>query len=181
MQQAEFRGCDVSKLAAHRERHGVTMQFEIGSGDAYGQGLLKTPQHRPDARCEFASAERFGDVIVGAKIQAAHAVFLTGTRSQKDDWDSSEITAFPDLAADFKAAVSGNHDVQQKEGRRLLARLRQHVVAGNTKADIEPGCLQMMADQVGDVGIVFKNNNVLFQVSFKRLRVTILTASTLED
>ena len=181
MQQTEFGGCNVRGISADSERHGVTMQFEIGSGDAYGQGLLKTPQHRPDARCKFASAERFGDVIVGAKIQTAHAVFLPCTGREKNDWYAGKITAFADLAADFKAAVSGNHDVQQKEGRRLLASLRQHVVAGNTKADIESGRLQMMADQVGDVGIVFKNNNVLFQVSFQPLRVTILTASTLED
>jgi hypothetical protein len=181
MQNTKFRGGNPRGLTAHFERHGVTMQFKVGSGNACGQWLLKTPQHRPDARCKFASAERFGDVIVGAKIQTANAVFLSCTGREKNDWYAGQITAFANLATDFKAAVSGNHDVQQKEGRRLLARLRQHVVAGNTKADIEPGGLQVMADQVGDVGIVFKNNDVLFQVSFQRLRVTILTASTLED
>jgi hypothetical protein len=37
----------------------------------------------------------------------------------------------------------------------------------------------VMADEVADVRIVFKNNNVLFQMSSSRFRVTILTASML--
>jgi hypothetical protein len=156
------------------------MQFKVGSGDACGQGLLKTPQHRPDAGCKFASAERFGDVIVGANIQAANAVFLTCARRQKNDRDAGEITALANLAANFKAAMSGNHDVEQKEGGRLLARLRQHVVAGNAKAHVKSGCLQVVADQIANVRIVFKNNDVLFQWD-QDVRITILTATSLED
>ena len=178
MQQAEFGGRNVRWLAAHFERHGVTMQFEVGSGDASGQRLLKTPQHRPDAGSQLASAERLGDVIVGAKVQAANAVFLTCARGQKNDRDAGKITALANLAANFKAAVPGNHDVEQKEDRRLLARLRQHFVAGNAKAHVESGQLQMVSDQVADVGIVFKNNDVLFQWGQSASNM-ILTASML--
>jgi hypothetical protein len=128
MHQSKFRRGDVRGLAAHFERHGLTMQFKVWSGDARSQGLLKASEYRPDAGCEFANAERFGDVIVGTKIQAANAVFLTGAGRQENDWDAGKITAFPDLAADFKAAVSGNHDVKQKECWRLLARLWQQFV-----------------------------------------------------
>ena len=147
------------------------MQFEVGSGDACGQRLLKTAQHRPDTRCKLANAERFGDVIVGPKIQAANAVFLTCAGRQENDWDAGEVTAFPDLAADFKAAMSGNHDVEQKKGRRLLARLWQHFVPGDAEAYVESGRLQVMADQIANVRIVFKNNDVLFQMSSSGFRV----------
>src|SRR5579864_2053660 len=177
MQQTEFSGGDVCWLAAHFERHGVTMQFEVGSGDACGQWLLKTPQHRADARREFARPKGFGDVIVRAKVEAANTVFLTCARGQKNDWDAGEVTAFADLAANFKAAVSGNHDVEQKEDRRLLARLRQHFVAGKAKAHVESSRLQVMANQIADVRIVFKNNDVLFQLSSRVFRVMILTVS----
>ena len=176
MQQTKFGGGNVSKFAAHHKRHGVTMQFKIWGGDACGQGLLKTPQHRPDARCEFANPERLGDVIIGAQVQAANAIFLTGARGEKNDRNACKVTALANLAADFKAAMSGNHDVQQKENRRLLARLRQYFVAGDAKPHGESGSLQVMADQVADVGIVFKNNDVLFQMNFQRFCVTILTA-----
>src|SRR5438309_1635728 len=176
MQQTEFRRGHVREFPAHCERHGVIMQFKIRSGNACGQRLLKTPQHRPDARCEFANAERLRDVIVGAKVQAANAVFLTGACGKKNDGDAGEITALANLAANFKAAVPGNHDVQQKEDWRLLARLRQHFVPGNAKAHVEPGRLQVMAHQIADIRIVFKNKDVLFQVISS---VTILTASML--
>ena len=101
-------------VAAHRERHGVATQFEIGSGDAGSQRLLKAPQHSPHARCEFAGAERFGDVIVGPKIQAADAIFLTCPRGKKDDRNAGKVMSFTNLAADFKAAVTRNHNVEQK-------------------------------------------------------------------
>ncbi len=175
MQQAEFSGGDVRGLAADHERHGVTMQFKVWSGDACGQGLLKTPQHRPDAGCKFANAERLSDVIVGAKVQAANAVFLTCARGQENDRDAGKITALANLAADFKAAVSGNHDVEQKEDGRLLARLGQNFVTRSTKAHVESGRLQVVADQVANVQIVFKNNNVLFQW-VQSIRIMILTA-----
>src|SRR6478672_1225767 len=148
MQQAEFSCCYAGGLSAHSEGHGVTMQFEIGSGNAGSQRLLKTPQHRPDTRCKFASPERFGDVIVGPKVQAPHSVFFTCPRSQKNDGNAGKIVVFTDLAADFKAAVTWNHDVQQEESRRILTCQGQYFVAGNAKAHVEPGQLQVVAHQV---------------------------------
>jgi hypothetical protein len=155
MQQAEFRGCYIGWLAAHRERHGVTMQFEIRSGNARSQRLLKTSQNRSDAGREFSSPEWLRDVIIGAKVQAAHAIFLTCSRSKKDDGNVGQITALANLPADFKAAVTGNHNVQQKKNRWILARLGQNFVARNTKTHIEPGHLQVVADQIANVRIVF--------------------------
>ena len=163
MQQAEFRGCNVRGLSAHGERHGVTMQFEIRSGNACGQRLFKTTKDCPYARCEFASPERFGDVIVGAKVQAANAVFFACARREKNNWDAREVIAFANLAADFKTAVAGNHYVEQKEDWRMLARLGQHFVTRNTKAHIEPSRLQVVADQIADVRVVFENKDGLLQ------------------
>jgi hypothetical protein len=90
------------------------MQIKIGSGNACRQRLLKTPQDRTDPSCEFASPKRFGDVIVGPKIQAADSVLFTCTRGKKDDGDTGQVTAFTNLAADFKTTVTGNHNVEQK-------------------------------------------------------------------
>ena len=181
MQQAKFRGGYVSKLAAHCERHGVTMQFKIRSGNAGGQRLLKAPQNRPDSRCKLANSKRFGDVIVGPKVKAADAVFLAGAGRKKNNWNAGKVTAIANLAANFKAAVAGNHDIQQKENRWILARLGQHFITGNTKTHIEPGHLQVVADQIANVRIVFENKDILFQWLFvsmnQGIRITILTAT----
>src|SRR5882724_5661439 len=161
MQKAKFRGGHVSRCSANDERHGITVQLKIGSCDAGGQRLLKTPQHRPDTRCELASPERFGDVVVSAKIQAAYPVFFAGPCSQKDDGNAGKIAAFANLPANFKAAVTGNHDVEQEKNGRMLACQRQDFIARNAKEHVEPSQLQVVADQVADVRVVFEDNDVL--------------------
>src|SRR4029077_20573983 len=77
-----------------------------------------------------------------------------------------QFAVFANLPAHFKAAVTGDHDIEQEEYRRLLARLRQHIIAGRAKTDVESGQLQMVADQVGDVRIVFEDNDVLLHWNF---------------
>jgi hypothetical protein len=163
VQEAEFSGSDGSWRSANDERHGIAVQLKIGSSDAGGQRLFKTPQYRPDTRCELASPERFSDVVVSAKIQAAYPVFFTGPSSQKDDRNAGKIAVLADLTAYFKAAVTGNHNVEHKENRRMLARQRQHFVSRNTDAHVEPGQLQVVAYQIADVRVIFENKNVLLQ------------------
>src|ERR1700739_26496 len=110
MQKTKFRGGNIRKIAANLERHGVALQLKIGSGDACGQWLLKPTQDRPHTRREFASPKRLGDVIVGPKVQTADSVFFTSPCRQKNNGDASKVGAFANLAADFKAAVTGNHN-----------------------------------------------------------------------
>ena len=141
------------------------MQFEVRSGDAGSYGLLETPQHRSGPGGKFARPERLGDVIVGAKVQAADAVFFSRFGGEKDDGNAGQFTALADLTAHFKPAVTGHHDIQQEEDWRVFARQRQDVVAGSANPDIESGELQMMADQVGNVRIIFEDNNVLLHWS----------------
>lgn len=114
MQQAKFRGSDVREIAAHRERHGLTMQLKIGSGNASSQRLLKPTQDRTDTRRKFASPKRFGDVIVGPKIQTADPVFFACPCRQENNGDAGKIGAFANLPADLQAAVTGDHNVEQK-------------------------------------------------------------------
>jgi hypothetical protein len=151
------------------------VQFEVGRGDAGGQGLLKPPQHRPDAGGKLARAERLGDVVVGAKVQPANAVFFTRPGSEKDYWNAGKITAFPDLPADIKTAAAGHHDIKHEEDRRMLARQWQNVIAGSAKADIESAELQVVADQVADVRVIFEDNDILLHVNTSDLCLTIVT------
>jgi hypothetical protein len=45
----------------------------------------------------------------------------------------------------------------------MLARQGQHFVARSAKAHDESSQFQVVADQVADIRVVFKNNDVLFQ------------------
>ena len=90
------------------------MQFEIRSSNACSQRLLKPTQDGPHPRRELPSSKRFGDVIVGPKIQTADPIFLACSCSQKNNGDASKIGAIANLPADLKPAVTGNHNVEQK-------------------------------------------------------------------
>src|SRR5690242_15199278 len=116
MQETKLSGGHVSEFSANREGHGIAVEFEVGRGDVGGgHRLLKAAQHRSDARYELPSAERLGDVVVGAQIQAANAVFFTSFGGEKDDREARQIAVFPDLPADVKAAVAGDHDIEQEK------------------------------------------------------------------
>jgi len=114
MQQTKFRSRDVCELAAHRERHGITMQLKIRSGNACSERLLKPAQNRTHPRCKFPGSKWLGDVIVGPKIQTTDAVFLACPRREKNNGDGGEIGALANFPADLKTAVTGNHNVEQK-------------------------------------------------------------------
>src|SRR6476661_1671850 len=104
MQQTKFRGRDVCELAAHRERHGITMQLKIRSGNACSERLLKSTQNRPHPCCKFPSAKWLGDVSVGPKIQTANPVFLACPRREENNGDGGEVGALANFPADFKTA-----------------------------------------------------------------------------
>src|SRR5450756_799981 len=45
----------------------------------------RAAQQRPNARREFARAERLGEVVVGAELQALHQILLTVLGGEHDD------------------------------------------------------------------------------------------------
>src|SRR6476646_5989400 len=162
MQQPKFSGRNLCRRSPDGERHGVAVQFKVRRADAGGHRLFKASQYGPYPGGKLACAERLGDVVVGAKVEPAYAIGFTRFGGEKEYRNAREVVACPDLPADFKAALARDHDVQEKEGRRMLARQRHDLVACNTDTDIESGQLQVVADQITYVRIVFKHNNVLF-------------------
>src|SRR6478736_3701518 len=134
MQKAELRGCNVGRLATDGQGHGIALQLKVWCRNCGSQRLFKPPKHRSDPGCKFARPKRLGNVVVSAKVQPADAVFFTGFSGKKDDWDPGQVTAFSNLAANFIPAATGDHDIEQKENRRLLPRQRQNLVTGSANA-----------------------------------------------
>jgi hypothetical protein len=137
------------------------LQLKVWRRNGRGERLFKPPKHRSDTGSKFACPKRLGNVVVSAKVQAADAVFFTGFSGKKDDWNPGQVAAFANLAANFIPTATGDHDIEQKEDRRLLPRQRQNLVTGSANAYIEPSQLQVMADQVADVRVIFENDDVL--------------------
>ena len=72
-------------------------------------------QHGLDAREQLAHGEGLDDVVVGAELEAEHAVDLLGLGGQHDDGDAARLRVGLETAADFEAVDFGQHDVEQHE------------------------------------------------------------------
>ena len=78
-----------------------------------------------DAGHHLLDPERLDDEVVGAQLQAQHAIDLLGLGADEDD--RHVRVAGADLAADVVAARPRHHDVQQHEVRRFGLEARQRL------------------------------------------------------
>ena len=143
----------------------------IGLG---GQGPLEAAQHGLDAGDEFARTERLGDVVVGVEFETEDSVGFAAFRSQENHRDRGEAGRLTNGAADFQAVFAWNHDVEDEQCGTLAFSVGENVHPGGVDTDGEAFIFEMMADEAGNVGIVFNDEKTGFHGSI----VTKAVAST---
>ncbi len=118
-----------------------------------GELALIAAEDGADAGQELQVAERLGDVVVGAHLQAAHLVHLSGAGGKHDD---GNVGKAPDLLAQLEAIDIGKHDVEQDEVRLLLLDEAQPCLAVGGRDDLGLGPAQVEAEvhHLDDVGFV---------------------------
>ena len=72
----------------------------------------RAAQDRADARDELAGAERLDDVVVGAELEAEHAVGLVAAGGEHDH---RHALVGAQLAQQVEARAVGEHDVEEHE------------------------------------------------------------------
>ena len=82
------------------------------------QIAARSAQDRLEPCPKLARAERLGDVVVGAKLEAEDLVRLLRLGGQQDDRRPLPCPA--DVAADLESVAAGQHDVQDDGVKRLL-------------------------------------------------------------
>jgi hypothetical protein len=114
----------------------------------------------PSSGDQLARAERLGDVVVAAQLQAEDAVDLVVARGEEDDRGPVAVGAQP--ADDLGALESGQRDVEDAGHRAQPAGGRQpgravmlHVYAETVPGQVEP-------DQVGDRPLVLDHQDEAF-------------------
>ena len=79
------------------------------------------PQQRADARDQLVGAERLGDVVVGADLEADDAVGLLGARRHHDDRDGARWPRSARSARQTsRPLMPGQHHVEDGEVDRVL-------------------------------------------------------------
>ena len=130
-----------------------------------------TAQGRAHAGRQLARAERLGHVVVGAGVEPGHAFALAGAGRHHDDRHRRRGRALPQDAAHLQPAQHRDIQVEQHQvGRLFGARLERRVAAGD-QLDLDvAAALERVADEVGDVLLVFDDQHAAAAAARHRYR-----------
>src|ERR1051326_5435792 len=153
----EFDGSKVHAAAGAAQFRASEIDLALADA-AHGFSLRRGPaQQRADPGAEFARAERFGDVIVGAEVEPHHLLRFLRLRRQHQD-GSSHLRA-PQLPANFKAVFPRQHDVQKDEVPTGLASAQTGSFAVACDLDYISFIAQIELQAERDIGFILHNQN----------------------
>src|SRR2546425_6787316 len=141
-QQAELAVAERHRLACGAQQApGVQVELpaiEAVGADAFGLALAHfgapATKNGADAREQLARAEGLGEIVVGAELEAHHAVGLLGPARQHDDRDGGFV-AQP--AREPHAVLALKLEIEHNEIHDFRAEQRLHRVAVGDRADAQ--------------------------------------------
>ena len=100
--------------------------------------------------------ERLGDVVVGAQLEAEHAVDLAVAGGEEQH---RHVLVGADAAAHLEAVDVGQADVEHHQHRPVLLDQLEAALAGAGLQHAEAGVAQVHVEQVGDVRVVLDDHH----------------------
>lgn len=128
-------------------------------GDGFGVGAAEATaaEHGAHAGDDFAGAERFADVVIGAEAEADDEVALVVFGGDHDDESVAQEGVGLDGAAEFQAVEAREHEVEEDDLRGLFAHEEE---AGATVA-LVPYAKPLAGKAVGkggaDIRLIFND------------------------
>src|SRR5881227_40706 len=121
--------------------------------------VLAPPQDRAYAEDQLAHAERLGDEIVGAELEADHPIDLFAAAGDHDDRDVPGPRRALELAADLGSGDAGEHQIEQDQIRRAGPGERERLVAAARRKRLVSRLLQVEEHQIGEVLLVLDDED----------------------
>jgi hypothetical protein len=117
---------------------------------------------RNTARTRLTStrAEGLGDIVVGAQLQAAHAVFFFSFGGQHDHRHRADLAQHPQY---LETVQIGHHHIQQHQVGQVAARFIDRLVSINRFDDPKTIMLQVQANETDHALFIVHNQD--FSVS----------------
>jgi hypothetical protein len=163
IEQAEFGGGGGNGLTADRENHGGGIDGDVSNLERTGRKrALKAAEYRLDTGYEFARTERFRDVIVSSDLKTEDAVGFTAFGGEKNHRHRSETGSLADSAAEFESVFARDHDVEHEERGTLAFGIGNNIGPAGIDANGKTIVLQVVANEAGDIGIVFNDEDAGF-------------------
>jgi transcription elongation factor GreA len=155
----------VGSQEANPLQRRISDESPLGRALLVDIGMLRSrdgpAQHGLDPGHQFARAERFADVVVGAKLQTDDTVDFVAPGGQHDDRWSALLAQ---LATDLKAIDAGQHQVEDHKGHTFVASQAESRLPVGGFEDRISLALQVRRDQAADVRLVINDQNRACQV-----------------
>jgi hypothetical protein len=124
---------EVEVVTARPGAQGSEVDRDASQREALNVGAAST-KHRVNPREQLLEIERLGDIIVGAKLQAANPIIFLASCGQHHNW---RAPALAQETAQLESVLAREHHVQDDEIGRELSRLCDGKVAIIDSLDLE--------------------------------------------
>ena len=131
------------------------------SGRPDGRVLaLRAAKQRAHAGDELVGAERLGEVVVGAHLEADDALGFVGARGQHDDRNRRRLLVGAQQPADFESVDVRQHHIQHDQIRRFGCGPSSSASRPDeTRVVVYPALSRYRRHQFRDVGIVLDDQD----------------------
>ena len=138
-QQPEFGRGEVDDRAGHLGPHPGHVEDDVAGVDRLGRlgRAVRAAEDGADAGDELARAERLGQVVVGAELEAEQLVELVVAGREHDDRDGRVAAQ---LAGDVEAVEAGQAEVEDDEVGASLADGRERAGPSPAVSTANPAC-----------------------------------------
>jgi len=117
-----------------------------------GRGRARPPQDRPHARQQLARVERLGEVVVGAELEAAHAIDVVAARGQDQH---RTLAVAPQLDQHVEAGLQRQHHVEDREVELARPQRAGAGLAVVHRLDLQALLAEEIAEHRAQFAIVF--------------------------
>ena len=149
--------------------HAVTDRIQHQPRHLHRVALLRVgaaPQHRLDPRQQLARGARFGDVVVGADIQALDTVVLVVLGGQHDHGNIAADVVATQAPQQLQAAGVGHHPVQKNQIRAFVQYLAIGLLGLGRLHALKTGHFQADAHHFPDGALIIDDKNTAICHSF---------------
>ena len=166
-QQGELGRRHLDRPSRHGHAHPRHVEHDVaGAHDVAALGsAVDAPEDRAHPRHQLARAERLGQVVVGAELEADQLVALLDARGEHDDRHAGVLAQRP---RHVEAVHLRQAQVEHDEIRLARSRLRQRVRPGAGHRHAEAGLLQVVAADCRDARLVVHDQDLLHRVTCHR-------------
>ncbi len=108
---------------------------------------------------ELLDREGLGHVVIRTELEPDDLVGLVPFRGQHDDRYPGQALGPPDPPADLETVGLGQHQVEEEQGRRLVAEVLEQAVGLLEALEAVAGLLEVDLQELEDIGLVVESGD----------------------